>query len=51
MKYPNKFTHKHLTLAVLGVSALALTTGCRTSHKESAQYLTTSGASSCSRRE
>ena len=38
MKYPNKFTHKHLTLAVLGVSALALTTGCRTSHKESAQY-------------
>src|SRR5690349_14715431 len=32
MKYWNKFERKHLTLAVVGVSALALTTGCRTSH-------------------
>jgi stress response protein YsnF len=37
MKYWNKFECKHLTLAVVGVSALALTTGCRTSHQH-AQY-------------
>lgn len=37
MKYPIRFERKHITLAVIGASALALTTGCRTSH-EHAHY-------------
>jgi len=37
MKHLNMIEHKRLALAILGVSTLALTTGCRTSH-EHAQY-------------